>query len=165
MHKEFNTIPETAVAEWLRRANVCRSLSERPTWYLRPHPDMLLKWSEIISQDMSDVKAMKAAAAGGVLFATNALFKACKEQALIIQAWKEESSISFALSAYGIDPKIEGIMPEEDTYDFWCQFCSWSFCPYCHRRRPEGPTALENIQPLRQNVRYKCKTGTCSKDV
>jgi len=60
--------------------------------------------------------------------------------------------------------RSQGVEPEVDDYDFWCQFCSWSFCPYCHRRRPEGPPDIENIQLQRKLVKYKCHCGTCSQE-
>ena len=98
-----------AVAAWLRHARLCNSFRNkhaRPTWYLQATPEMLLKLSDAISEDMNDPTTMEAAAGAGIYFATNELFKECKERALIIHAWIRESSLSFAVKAYGIKPKV-----------------------------------------------------------
>jgi len=105
-------IGRPAVAAWLRHAKLCHSFRRehtRPTWYLQAAPKMLMKLSELIGDDMNDPTAMEAAATNGIYFATNELFKMCKERALIIQGWMQESSLSFALKAYGVDPKTRGI--------------------------------------------------------
>jgi len=105
-------IGRPAVAAWLRHARLCNSFRNkhvRPTWYLQATPDMLLKFSAVISNDMNDPTTMEAAATAGIYFATNELFKNCQERALIIHAWMQESSVSFALKAYGVEPKAKGI--------------------------------------------------------
>jgi len=77
---------------------------------------------------MTEPAALQAAATAGIFFATHALFKDCKERALSIQAWSQDSQLSFTLKAHGIAPTAKPIEPEMTSYDFWCQFCSWSFC-------------------------------------
>jgi hypothetical protein len=125
---------------------------------------MLNRLSAIINDGMNETAAMQAAATAGIFFGTHELFKDCKERAVIIHAWSQESQLSFALKAHGIAPKGKPIEPEQSSYDFWCQFCSWSFCRYCHRRRPEGPPALHDIELIRKAVVYKCNHATCSLD-
>jgi len=105
-------IGRPAVAAWLRHARLCHSFRNkhaRPTWYLQAAPEMLLKFSDVINEDMNDPTSMEAAAGAGIYFATYELFKRCKERALIIHAWIQESSLSFAVKAYGIDPKTKGL--------------------------------------------------------
>ena len=105
-------IARTAVVAWLRHARLCNSFRDRhlrQTWYLYPTSDMQLKLSDVICDDMNDPTTMEAAAGAGIYFATHDLFKDCKERAVIIQAWIRESSSSFALKAYGVDPKTKGI--------------------------------------------------------
>ena len=158
-------IAKAAVAEWLRHARLCHSLRDlhiRPTWYLAPTADMQNTFSTVISDDMTEPMAMRAAATAGIFFATHQLFKDCKERALIVKVWTQESLLSFALKAHGVQPKAKAIAPADNSYAFWCQFCSWSVCRYCHRRRPEGLPALEDIQLKRTAVVYKCCHATCS---
>ena len=85
---------------------------------------MQRRLSTVINEDMTDPTAMQAAATAGIFFATHELFNDCKERALIIQAWSQESLLSFALKAHGVAPKTKPIEPEETSYAFWCQFCS-----------------------------------------
>jgi hypothetical protein len=52
---------------------------------------MLNRLSAIINDGMNETAAMQAAATAGIFFGTHELFKDCKERAVIIHAWSQES--------------------------------------------------------------------------